>query len=352
MSGSSLDGLDIAHCSIFQDENNTWHYTIEEAETLDYSDIWQTRLQNLAQQNAETLAQTHMYYGLYCGELIQSFIQKNSITQLDFIAFHGHTIFHNPARLYTLQIGSGAAIAAKTGIDTICDFRSTDVALKGEGAPLAPIVDAMLFSSIRCFLNIGGICNISINNSSKNIGFDVCAGNQLLNYLAQQKNMPYDDNGKLARKGNLNEQLLYEMGTWDFLHKPFPKSLDRADIEPFFMPLLNKMDSSIEDKLHTVCVHIAQHIAQAIDDNIIPFGIKPNDKLLISGGGAFNSFLIEKIQEYCKIEIFIPDEKTIQFKESLLMSLLGTMRILQQENCLKSVTGAIRNSISGAIYKG
>ena len=195
MSGSSLDGLDIAFCTIEYNESSQWKYKIHQAETIEYSETWQTRLKDLSNQNGEILAKTHLYYGIYCAELINKFIYKNNIKDIDFISFHGHTIFHNPNQNFTLQIGSGAAIAAKTNIDTICDFRSTDIVLQGEGAPLAPIVDALLFKEIRYFLNIGGICNISFNNAENIVGFDVCAGNQILNYLANFRDMKFDFNG-------------------------------------------------------------------------------------------------------------------------------------------------------------
>lgn len=353
MSGSSLDGLDIAFCTIEYNESAQWNYKIQQAETIEYSETWQIRLKELSKQNAEILAKTHLYYGMYCAELIENFIAKNNIEGIEFISFHGHTIFHNPKQNFTLQIGSGAAIAAKTKIDTICDFRSTDIILQGEGAPLAPIVDVLLFKEIRYFLNIGGICNISFNNTENNaeniIGFDVCAGNQILNYLAKFKDMKFDFNGDLAKKGSLQIDLYNDLNKWDFFDKKYPKSLDKADIEPYFIPILNRFNYSIEDKLHTVCTHIAYQISKSLES--LNFN-KEEKKLLISGGGALNSFLVEKIADYTKFEIIVPDYKTIQFKESLLMSLLGTLRIMNINNCLKSVTGAARNSISGAIYKG
>lgn len=348
MSGSSLDGLDIAYCAI-TDSNGNYSYKIIHAETAEYSTIWQQRLRDVHTQQAEIYVQTHVYYGAYTAQLINSFIQRYKITQVDFIASHGHTIFHNPTRNYTAQIGCGATISAHTGIPTISDFRSVDIALGGQGAPLAPTADSILFSQYQYFLNLGGICNITIHNEHSFVGFDICACNQVLNYLSNKKNMPYDADGHCARQGTYQDELNQYLNQWSYLSKKPPKSLDRADINAFIIPIIERYDCSIEDKLHTYAVHIAEQIARYVNASVSDYG---NLNMLVTGGGAMNSFLMEKIKEQCRINVLVPDSVTVKFKEALLMCLLGVLRMQGKPNALKQATGAEYSNVGGAVYYG
>ena len=345
MSGTSLDGVDLAYCH-FVKENSTWKFEIRSAITIEYSTLWKKKLSTLHSQDALLFANTQAEYGHYLGILVNDFIGKNKLS-VDFIASHGHTIFHQPQHIFTSQIGDGAAIAAECGLPVVCDFRSKDIALGGQGAPLVPIGDQQLFSQYDFCLNFGGIANISFDLKKSRIAFDVCPCNIVLNYFSAQLGKEYDDGGKIAATGKLNESLFKQLNALPFYAIHSQKSLGREDIEGDFFPLLNSSEISVEDKLNTFCEHIAFQVSNVIKNSRPETG---NNKLLITGGGAFNSYLVSRIRELSGIEIIIPDETIIQFKEALIFAFLGVLRWRGEVNCLKSVTGARVDSVSGAIY--
>ncbi|WMX15431.1 MULTISPECIES: anhydro-N-acetylmuramic acid kinase [unclassified Aureispira] len=357
MSGSSLDGLDIAYCSINWENQQVKEWELLASETLDFSDMWKSRLRNLPSQDGLIFAKTHTYFGHYMAELVQTFIQKHHLSNIDFIASHGHTIFHNPNQRISIQIGDGAALAAKTGITTICDFRTQDVALDGEGAPLAPLADQYLFKGYDFYLNIGGIANLSANINNKWVAMDCCPANQVLNALAQELGAEYDDKGIWSSQGIVAQGLLEQVANFDYYTQSYPKSLGNAWIRQQVLPLYLAASFSWQDKLATACEHIAIEIATCIEQVLQKEAFsKQNYKVLVTGGGAFNEFLMERINAYCnrhaEVELFLPDASIISFKEAILMALLGVMRIEKTSNSLKSITGARRNTINGAIYQG
>ncbi|MCG3166753.1 MAG: Anhydro-N-acetylmuramic acid kinase [Bacteroidia bacterium] len=343
MSGTSLDGLDIA-CCLFEQNNNTWNYKIEHAVTCRYNDEWGGKLATIHNASAYEFALANTEYGYYLAEKVNEFIAEKSITAIDLIASHGHTIFHQPEKNFTFQLGSGAAIAGRTGITTICDFRSTDVALNGQGAPLVPIGDTLLFPEFDYCLNLGGIANISFHSNGKRIAYDSCPVNLALNQLAQILGKKYDNEGELARSGSLNNTLLYNLNNLDFYKTTGAKSLGREWVEEFFFPLINSIEIPVQDKLNTVCEHIALQVAKSANT--------ASAKMLVTGGGAYNRYLIERIKFHCKAEIIIPDKQTIEYKEALIFAFLGLLRFEQKNNTLATVTGASTNSSSGAIYWG
>ncbi len=343
MSGTSLDGVDIAYCKFIQTEIK-WNYRIEKAVTYEYSEDWISKLSNLEKESAFNYVKTHIEYGHYLGNLIKAFIDENSL-KVDFIASHGHTIFHQTDKMITSQIGDGAAIAAETNSKVVCDFRTLDVALGGQGAPLVPIGDMVLFKEFDFCLNLGGFSNISYENSNERKAYDICPVNIILNYLANKINKAYDYEGKCAEKGIINEPLLVELNELDFFKQISPKSLGKEWLYHDFIPIIEKYDITIEDKLRTVIEHIAIQI------NIATNFIK-NKKILITGGGAYNDFLIRRISSLTSHQIIIPDSKTVEFKEALVFAFLGVLRVLEEKNCLKSVTGAKSDSVGGAIYYG
>ncbi|MBN2235971.1 MAG: anhydro-N-acetylmuramic acid kinase, partial [Bacteroidales bacterium] len=189
MSGTSLDGLDIAYCTFRKEKD--WKFEILLAETIDYPMGWITRLRNLPQSSASEYAKTHADYGHFIGKEIKKFIQKHQI-DVDFISSHGHTIFHQPELGFTAQIGDGAAIAAETEISVINDFRSMDIAFKGQGAPLVPIGDRYLFSEFDFRLNLGGFANISFEKNGSTYAFDIAPANIALNHFANQIDLAFD----------------------------------------------------------------------------------------------------------------------------------------------------------------
>lgn len=343
MSGTSLDGLDIACCT-FEQNGENWSYKIEDAVTDKYADNWSRQLATIHNASAYEFALANTEYGYYLAEKVNEFIAKKGITSIDLIASHGHTIFHQPQKNFTFQLGSGAAIAGKTGITTICDFRSIDVALNGQGAPLVPIGDALLFSNFEYCLNLGGIANISFDNNKKRVAFDICPVNLVLNQLAQSVGKNYDNEGELAHSGSANNNLLEKLNQLDFYSTFGAKSLGREWVEEVFFPIINSFEIPIQNKLNTICEHIAVQIAKHANN--------PKEKMLITGGGAFNNYLINRIKTHTQSEVIIPDKQTIEYKEALIFAFLGLLRFEQKNNTLASVTGARTNSVGGAVYLG
>lgn len=341
MSGTSLDGLDIAFCE-FSREGNHWEYTIHCAETIPYTDQWKKVLPGIESGPALDFVTADIEYGHLLGQLTKGFIERNHIAA-DFIASHGHTIFHQPGSRITSQIGRGSAIAAETGLHVVCDFRSYDVALGGQGAPLVPIGDKLLFSEFDFCLNIGGFANISCDASGKRIAYDICPANIVMNQLASLAGYDYDPAGILAESGTIDPQLLHALNHLPFYQQPFPKSLGKEWVLEHISPLLKMSGLPVKDLLATFCEHISVQVAAAA-------GIKTGSKMLITGGGAFNEFLIGRIRHHAVPEIIIPDSLTINFKEALIFAFLGVLRWRNEVNCLQSVTGAAKDSSGGAIY--
>lgn len=343
MSGTSLDGLDIACCSFLKKENG-WHYTIEAASTIRYSSSLKKKLNSAHTLSGEQLMGFHHGYGKYLGELVKKFIQTHSLRNVDFIASHGHTIFHQPGKGFTFQLGDGQSLFAAADIPVIFDFRSLDVAKGGQGAPLVPIGDQLLFHTHDVCLNLGGIANLSREVNGKRIAFDICFANMGLNYLTQKINKEFDKDGALAAQGEINAKLLTALSKrYDHFRTKRP-SLGREDFEKFFLPLLDNKHIDLKDRLRTFTESIALEIASAI-------GKSKTQSVLLTGGGALNSFLLYRLVECCGDEnmLVVPDEEVIKFKEALVFAFLGVLRFRNETNTLKSVTHAISNSSSGVM---
>ena len=268
MSGSSLDGLDLAYAELNYTTNNAITWKLLAAETLPLSEVWQTRLRDLERTDALTFARTNTYFGRYLAELVAVFMQQNQLKRedIDLISSHGHTIFHDPHRQYTTQIGCGGTLCALLQIDVACDFRTQDVALNGEGTPLAPIADYFLFEGHGYYVNLGGIANISANINHKMVAFDTSPANQILNRLAQKRGFDYDFNGNLARNGNINQLLLAQLANLDFYKKSYPKSLSNQWCQQDFYAKIEGFEETIENKLATMTAHIAQELACAVSE--------------------------------------------------------------------------------------
>ena len=340
MSGSSLDGLDIALVR-FHEENDKYDFQILQAETLPYTEYWTLQLSEAFHKQPEDLVQLDKDYGKYLGEPVLGFARKHNATP-DFVASHGHTIFHKPEQHYTLQIGDGQELAKACGFTVINDFRSEDVSKGGQGAPLVPIGDKLLFSDYEICLNIGGIANVSYDENGQRIAYDLCIANQALNYLAQMKGLPYDRDGELARSGKVDITLLKQLNKHPFYGQLPPKSLGREFFEANQKDLLK--DLSVEDMLATFVEHIALQIALGVSH-------LPKSKILVTGGGARNKFLMERLQARTSHEVIIPDKMIIDYKEALVFAFLGLLRLEGKTNVLASVTGADSDSCSGRIWK-
>jgi anhydro-N-acetylmuramic acid kinase len=363
MSGSSLDGLDIAFVE-FTETAGKWNYEIKCAACIQYSNEWLEKLKSAIFLSAKEYQLLHTEYGHFLGEMVNQFIDKFQLNhKISLIASHGHTTFHFPEKKMTHQLGDGAAIAAETKLPAVSDLRSLDIAFGGQGAPIVPLGEKLLFPDYHYFLNIGGIANVSINSQAtdsensfldKNeiIAFDICAANRVLNMLAAEKNLAYDEDGKLAAAGKINEDLLQKLNSLNYYSLPYPKSLANSFGTDIIFPLIKSFDLSTEDSL---CTYV-EHVALQIKNAFIPFFTKAEvQQLMITGGGAFNQFLISRISIHLSeinFEVFIPEEDVIIYKEALIMALLGTLRWREQYTVLSSVTGASQNSIGGALWLG
>lgn len=360
MSGSSLDGLDVAFCRFGLADGDAvfglHDWQLLEAETLPFSQEWRQRLQQLPMATAFDFCSAHAAFGRYLGGLVNQFLAEKKLlpAQVDFIASHGHTIYHEPALGFTTQIGDGAALAIATGCTVVSDFRTADIALGGQGAPLAPMADKMLFPGYDFYLNLGGIANITCHTGHNIIAFDVCGANQALNALANKLGKPYDEDGKIAAKGQLDMDLYADINKPAYFSQPYPKSLANQWVRQHLTEPCLRANSAIEDRMHTVCEHIAFQLSKAIYKVLENENCKKEKyRMLATGGGVFNRYLMRLItQKLPNIEVVMPDENIIKFKEALLMVLLGAMRMEAIPNCMSSVTGATQDAIGGGIWMG
>lgn len=349
MSGSSLDGLDLAFVTLTE-ISGKWSYELVAAACMPYTEQWKHDLRNAAQMTVPEYLKLDTRYGHYLAQQVNAFIAQNQLEhKVHFIASHGHTTWHEPAAGTTAQIGDSAAIAAHTLLPVIANLRSMDVALGGQGAPIVPIADRHLLSEYHFCLNLGGIANITVNQPEP-IAFDICPANQLLNFFAEKEGLQFDDDGALAAQGVLDQQALDAANNADFYQLPAPKSLHNGFSIDAILPLLQNINST-NNALHTACHHIAAQIAKAIEPFANPL---QEQTLLITGGGAHNTFLVNTIQQYLSklgdIMVVVPDEGLVNYKEAIAMALIGALRWREEVNVLSSVTGATINSVNGAIW--
>lgn len=339
MSGTSLDGLDMVLCSFFYD-NNRWIFKVEKSDTVEYNKELTETLRTLHTVDAETFCRVDREYGKYLGECVNRFL-ADSKKRPCAIASHGHTIFHNPAAGYTVQVGHGASIASETGIPVIYDFRSLDVALGGHGAPLVPVGDRDLFGEYDMCLNLGGFSNISFDNKGKRVAGDISVCNYILNMLAQKEGKDFDENGNMARSGSIIHGLLASLNHLPYYQKPFPKSLGREWVENNVIPMITQKRPTA-DIMSTCVEHITSQIAYSIN-------MATGNRVLTTGGGARNIFLIEKIKSKTEKKIIIPQREIIDYKEAIVFAWLGLLRMVEKPNIMAEVTGASRNNCGGII---
>lgn len=341
MSGTSMDGMDLVLCQ-FSRESNEWHFHVEKALTYDYSPEWITKLNQAFHLPADEFLELHNAYGRLIGDHIARFLKDNKLSA-DLVASHGHTIFHQPEKGFTFQLGEGASIVSRCNVTTVSDFRTMDVALGGQGAPLVPVGDELLFSRYGYCLNLGGFANVSNRPDGKRIAFDLCPVNIVLNELARRTGNEFDMDGKIGRSGIPYPQLVNDLNNLEYYRQSGPKSLGREWVEKSYLPLLDKYNLPLENIMGSVYEHIAEQIGSYLD-------LSGPGEVLVTGGGAFNTFLIEKIQSHTKSGLIIPDEQLVKFKEALIFAFLGLLRLRNETNCLSSVTGAVRDSSSGVIH--
>ena len=346
MSGTSLDGLDLAYCHLWQQQGQ-WQYKIKNATSVPYSDTMRESLKTAIQLSAIEHLQLHNNYGKWLGDQVNNF-RDNHKLKIDFVASHGHTSHHQPDLGLTYQLGSGQHLANTTGLKTICDFRTNDVALGGQGAPLVPIGDDLLFGDYNFCLNLGGISNISFKIKGERIAYDIGLANMILNYITQKEGIAYDKGGGLARSGKVNNVLLEALNALPFYTLPFPKSTGYEWFLKEVVPLVEHQKDSMENLLCSA-VH---HISDQVSKQILQYAGDGENTLLVTGGGALNTFLTDLLREKLgqKITITVPDKTLINFKEALVFALMGVLRHEEEINVLSSVTGASANSSSGVVY--
>ena len=359
MSGSSLDGIDLVDADFWYD--GKWHFEIVAKDNYDYDDDWRNALANAFYiDNVKTFPETSLQkldhdYGTFLGQVTKQFIDKFNLHP-EIVASHGHTIFHRPQEHYTLQIGDGQALANECNVMVINDFRTEDVLKGGQGAPLVPIGDKLLFSDYPICLNIGGIANVSYDVDGQRIAYDICIANQALNYLATRvetmytSSLQYDRDGLIGRSGTIDNQLLTTLNSHPFYSQKYPKSLGREFFEENIKPLLENRND-IANMMATFVEHIAIQIGNSINDSAVKTMCTSSLPLLITGGGAKNKFLVERIQAHTKHQVFVPADDIIDYKEALVFAFLGLLRSRNEINVLKSVTGAESDSSSGKIFQ-
>ncbi len=352
MSGSSLDGLDIAYCR-FTLNDLRWSYSILHTEVVPYSSEWIHRLQHLPNATALELSECNAELGRYFGDAVKNFVAQHGVqNKVDVVASHGHTIFHFPEKHFTTQIGDAATLSVRCELPVVCDFRSADIAAGGQGTPIVPIGDWHFFREYAYCLNIGGIANISRHTNRGMVAFDICSANQVLNRLAASLGQEYDAGGNLAATGQLHHELLNALNALEYYQRAYPKSLDNSFSRQIIAPLLDAFSISAEDKLRTFTEHIALQVAAHI--RMIAerekFTSQPSTRMLCTGGGAFNHFLMQRIQFLSGLQVHVPDEQTVKFKEALVIALMGVLRLRGEANVLCTVTGAARDTVGGTVF--
>ena len=340
MSGTSLDGVDLAYVKFTKDEN--WSFEILASHTHQYSLSWKRKLASAIILSPAEISKLDIDYTRFLSRQILDFMDQNKIRQLDAVASHGHTVFHQPNKGLTFQMGNLAELADELGCIVVCDFRVQDVALGGQGAPLVPVGDLFLFKAYQACLNLGGFSNISISSNQEVLAYDICAVNTVLNALAQRNNMAYDDRGKMARIGKFLPPFYQELEEINYYSETPPKSLGQEWVNEIVFPIIKSYsEQSTEDLLHTYTHHISDQIVKCLPDQ---------GAVLLSGGGTYNTYLVELLKQKSKAEIVIPPASLIDYKEALIFGFLGLLRLLGSDNCLANVTGARHDHSSGKIF--
>ena len=340
MSGTSLDGVDIVYVKFIQ--NESWSFKIINSKTYKYEDSTADILNDISKKSLEEIKELDVVYSKKLAKIINEFIDEFSINKIDFVSSHGHTAIHDPSNLITYQMGNLSTLSTEINQQVICDFRVQDVKLGGEGAPLVPVGEKYLFHEYDSFINLGGFANISNHKGESLIAYDICPVNIVLNNLSKKIGKDFDDKGFIASSGKLIINLYEELEKLEYYQLDPPKSLGIEWVDEYIFPLINKyFDYPTEDLLNT----LSNHIANQISNNL-----KNLDKVLVSGGGAYNDYLIDLIRSKTDSEIIIPSKNIIEFKEALIFAFLGVLRYLNINNCYSSVTGATKDHCSGKIF--
>ncbi|MDN6292400.1 MAG: anhydro-N-acetylmuramic acid kinase, partial [Tetragenococcus halophilus] len=340
MSGTSLDGLDVLEVDLWLTDR--WHYQLKTAATYAYSKEWQQKLAEAHHFSGQTIENLDRDYTKLLAEITNRFIKENQVKDLDFVASHGHTVFHQPQQNYTLQIGNRSELSNLIQQHVICDFRVQDVALGGQGAPLVPIGDRFLFHDYDACLNLGGFANISYAENNKRIAYDICPVNKVLNFYAEKLGRAFDKDGAIAKAGAVDSDLLEQLNALAFYREQPPKSLGIEWVEKEIFPLIKAADLSPENSISTFTKHVADQLCKALQGK---------ENILITGGGAFNKYLLDILRKEVKVKLILPTQKLIDYKEALIFAFLGVLRFRNENNILAEVTGASKDHSSGKLFR-
>ncbi|MEM6685659.1 MAG: anhydro-N-acetylmuramic acid kinase [Bacteroidota bacterium] len=340
MSGTSLDGIDLAY--IHFEKKERWKFEILVAETIPYEASLEQQLREAIRYDDNILKHFDEFYTYSLATTIQKFIKKHQISELDAVCSHGHTILHQPEKGVTYQVGNLPVIAEILEQTVVCDFRVQDVELGGQGAPLVPIGDELLFPEYDYCLNLGGFANVSFHQNGKRIAYDICPVNIVLNKYAKQLGFDYDDRGHLARSGKYVSQVALQLNQLRYYKLKPPKSLGLEWVQQEIFPIVDTLKREEIDLLRTFTEHAAKQLAANFTEK---------SKILVTGGGAYNDYLLELVSSEKELNLVKPSNKLIDYKEALIFGFLGVLRLRDEVNCLQSVTGASRDHVSGKIYK-
>jgi len=340
MSGTSIDGVDLVYVNFFF--NKYWSFKILKFKTYEYDKEWQNILKNLINKDQDSIKLIDKNYTKLLSKYILRFIEECSIKKIAFVSSHGHTALHDPSNSITYQIGNLKELSDYIGLKVICDFRVQDIKLGGQGAPLVTVGEKYIFPEYNTLINLGGFANITIKSNNNLTAYDICPVNIVFNHLSNLKDLKYDHRGKIALSGKLNIELFDCLQSLDYYKQISPKSLGVEWVNQNIFPIINSFSEiPLEDLLNTFSKHFASQIAS---------NIKSAKKTLITGGGAYNDYLIQNIMDLTESEIIIPNSEIIEYKEALIFGFLGVLKDLNINNCYSSVTGAIKDHCSGNIF--
>jgi len=345
MSGTSLDGLDVC-CADFKFDDGAYSFDLVATNTFKYSNVWVEKLRSAINLDEIGIQELEKDFAVMMAKYVKIFLLENGLLgSIDFVASHGHTVFHEPEKQITVQVGDGQILANQLGIKVINDFRIGDVLLGGQGAPLVPIGDKLLFSEYQACLNLGGISNISFEKNGERIAFDIGPANIPLNYIIKEKfNVNYDKDGEMAKSGTLIPDLYKELNALEYYDQGPPKSLGFEWMDKNIFPLVKKFeDHSTAGVLNT----LVRHEVFQIHKVCMQHGIQ---RMLVTGGGVYNLFFMNCLNENKSTEFVVPDLQLVDFKEALIFGFLGFLKEIGEDNILSSVTGASSDSCGGKIY--
>ncbi|MCP4310887.1 MAG: anhydro-N-acetylmuramic acid kinase [Bacteroidetes bacterium] len=343
MSGSSMDGVDMAFCEFCKD-NEAWDSKIIHSETIPYPSKLKNRLENWAGLEMDEIMELDGTLGEHFAKVLNDFHKRHG-ARPELIASHGHTLFHEPEKGITFQAGHGGIMADRTGVTVINDFRREDVEQGGQGAPLVPIGDRLLFGAYDACLNLGGFANISFEDPfGRRIAFDVGPANLALNRIAALEGLDFDRDGEMAAMGSIDQSFLLQLNTLEYYRQPPPKSLGKEWFQEVFIPHSAHPGLSPPDLMASMVEHIAIQLSSSV-------ALACADSVLLTGGGALNLTLVERIRFHSKAEIIVPPTELVNFKEALIFAFLGLLRYRCEVNCLSSVTGGKTDLSAGIIHQ-